>query len=128
MAEDSLAVYDKMVLAIDQCYQVDEVKDLRDKALALEEYARQACNIEAETKAAKIRIRAERKAGQLLAEIGREKGSRNDLETSVGHQLRSETPFQQAKRGAHISDYQATRWQQLAALPTTDFEGRWRRL
>ena len=36
------------------------VKDIRDKALALEEYARQACNIEAERKAADIRIRAER--------------------------------------------------------------------
>jgi hypothetical protein len=28
-----------------------------------------------------------------------------------------ETPFQQQKREANISDYQATRWQQLAALP-----------
>ena len=31
---------------------------------------------------------------------------------------------QQAKREAHISDYQAKRWQELAALPHGDFEGR----
>jgi hypothetical protein len=37
--ETKLVVYDAMVLAIDKCYKVDEIKDWRDKALALEEYA-----------------------------------------------------------------------------------------
>jgi hypothetical protein len=44
-------------------HDVEEVKDIRDKALALEHYARQALNTDAERKAAKIRIRAENKAG-----------------------------------------------------------------
>jgi hypothetical protein len=129
--ENTLAVYDKMVFAIDQCYKVDEVKDIRDKALALEEYARQACNIKAERKAAEIRIRAERKAGKLLAEIEKSKGGRPKTveKNSLHHEAsfvadQKETPYQQAKREAHISDTQADRWQQLAAMPHGDFEGR----
>ena len=66
-----LVIYDGMVTAIERCHRTDEVKDIRDKAMALEHYARQAHNIEAEKKAIEIRVRAERRAGQLLAEIDR---------------------------------------------------------
>ena len=57
-----LVRYDAMCAAIDAAYEVDEVKDIRDKALAIEVYTRQAQNIEAERKAVQIRLRAERKA------------------------------------------------------------------
>ena len=60
-----LALYDAMCRAIDVAHAVDEVKDIRDKALAFEVYARQAKNIEAERRAVAIRLRAERKAGEL---------------------------------------------------------------
>jgi hypothetical protein len=40
------------------------VKDIRDKARAIEMYARQAQNTEAERLAILIRLRAERKCGQ----------------------------------------------------------------
>jgi hypothetical protein len=112
-----------MVAAIDQCYRVDEVKDIRDKSLALEEYARQANNTQAERKAAEIRIRAERKAGELLAEIERSKpGPRPQKDRVDGAPYL--TRYQQTKQDANISDDQAKRWQQLAALPHGDFEGR----
>ena len=64
MAQE-LIRYDAMCRAIADAYEVDEVKDLRDKALAIEIYARQARNTEAERQACEIRLRAERKCGQF---------------------------------------------------------------
>ena len=55
-----LAIYDRMCFAIAECHRVDEVKNLRDKAQALELYARQCKNTEAERQAANVRLRAER--------------------------------------------------------------------
>ncbi len=63
--------YDAMCKAIAECHRVDEVKELRDKARALEVYAQQARNTEAEDKAREIRLRAERRTGELLAELER---------------------------------------------------------
>jgi hypothetical protein len=51
---NALAKYDAMCRAIDAAYEVDEVKDIRDKSIALEHYARQAKNIEAERQACEI--------------------------------------------------------------------------
>ena len=61
-----LVRYDSMCRAIAEAYEVDEVKDIRDKALALEVYARQARNIEADQQACEIRLRAERTLERLL--------------------------------------------------------------
>ncbi|MCO6441895.1 MAG: hypothetical protein J5I81_12625 [Nitrococcus mobilis] len=47
------------------------MKDIRDKARALEMYARQARNLEAERRACEIRLRAERRSGELLRELAR---------------------------------------------------------
>ena len=63
MNQPKLVRYDAMCRAIDAAYKVDEVKDIHDKAVALEIYARQAHNTEAEMQACEIRLRAERKAG-----------------------------------------------------------------
>jgi hypothetical protein len=54
---------------------VDEVKDIHDRAAALECYFRQARNIEAERQCYEIRLRAERKAGELLSQMEKAKGA-----------------------------------------------------
>jgi hypothetical protein len=112
----SLVHYDAMCRAIEAAHAVDEVKDIRDKALALETYARQAKNIDAEWRACEIRLRAERRAGQLLKEIEKAKGGRP-----------TETP--RADRGVSktladdgISYDQSSRWQKLADVPEDQFE------
>jgi hypothetical protein len=51
-------------------------KRFRDKALALEVYSRQAQNVEAERRCCEIRLRAERKAGELLQQTEQAKGAR----------------------------------------------------
>ena len=94
----------------------DEVKDIRDKAMALEHYARQARNTEAERQAIEIRLRAERKCGELTAEMVRAPGYRSDL-TSVGDPSKLA-----ALKQAGISRDQATQWQKLAAVPDEQFE------
>jgi len=73
MAE--LVLYDEMCRAITAAHGVDEVKDIRDKAPAIEIYSRQARNIENKRRAIEIRIRAERRCGELLAEMEKAKGS-----------------------------------------------------
>ena len=69
-----------------------------------------------------IRIRAERRAGQLLAEIGRTPGARTDR--TSGQAEPRLTTYAEVKREAHVSDHQAKRWQQLAEIPHKDFEGK----
>ena len=60
-------VNDAMCQAIDAAFDVDEVKVIRDNAVAMEVYFRLAKNTEAERRACEIRLRAERKGGKLLA-------------------------------------------------------------
>jgi len=66
-----LVRYDTMCRAIAECHRIDEVKELRDQARALEVYARRCRNEEAEHKAWEIHLRAERRMGELLIQLKR---------------------------------------------------------
>jgi hypothetical protein len=92
-------------------HEVDEVKDIRDKARAIEVYARQAKNFEAERKACEIRLRAERKAGQILA--GTEKAKGGDAATILARRSTGATGVQ-TLADLGISKDQSSSWQQLA--------------
>ncbi|MCM5693916.1 hypothetical protein M8037_35340 [Sinorhizobium meliloti] len=114
-----LARYDAMCRAIDEAYQIDEVKDIRDKALALEVYSRQAKNIEAERRACEIRLRAERKAGELRRQEQKAKGFNAASPPPPG----GRTPTNDERRKElGISKKQDERWQKLAAVPKEEFE------
>jgi hypothetical protein len=115
--QQQLVRYDAMCRAIDAAYEVDEAKGIRDQAIALEVYAHQAHNIEAERRACEIRLRAERKAGQLSAAIERSNpGSRKkDLRVAV-------PPKSKVLANAGISRDQAKEWEKLAEVPDETFE------
>jgi N6-adenosine-specific RNA methylase IME4 len=84
-------------------------------------YARQAKNTEAVRQCAEIRMRAERKAGELLAQMEKAKGTRGQLigRSEVAPPITTEE-VSLADRG--ITRKQASQWQQLAKVPAREFE------
>lgn len=62
-----LVKYEAACRAVAEAASIDEAKDLRDQSEAMRAYARQAKNKDLEVKAAEIRIRAERRIGELMA-------------------------------------------------------------
>lgn len=123
----ALVLYDEMCRAISAAYEVDEVKEIRDKARALEVYARQARNIEAERQAVEIRLRAERRAGQLLRDREKAKGTRMMGREPGGEPRRSDDTTTEKLADLHISKQQSSDWQQLADIPDDGFEAGLRR-
>lgn len=114
-----LVRYDAMCSAIAEAHRVDEVKDLRDKAMALEAYARQAKNLDAERKACEIRLRAERRAGELLREMA-ETGQRATRGGDRKSNSRDESLIELSDLG--ISQGQSSKWQKLANVPQRQFD------
>ena len=70
-------------------------------------------------RAIEIRIRAERRCGELLVEMKRAQGKRSDLATSGQADAKS---FSEQREAYGISEPQARRWQKLAAVPKAEFE------
>lgn len=113
-----LALYDGMCRAIDAAFEVDEAKDIRDKAFAFELYSRQAKNIEAERRACEIRLRAERKAGELLAKTEKAKGGRPTKTAGVDPEVNRPPTL----KDLGVSEDQSRQWQRLADVPEEQFE------
>jgi hypothetical protein len=113
-----LVRYDAMRRAIAEAHSIDEVKDIRDRALALETYARQAMNEEDERRCREIRQRAERKVGQGLKEMaatGERHSGRGDQKSA------SRAPIPKLSDWG-ISLDQSSDWQRVAGLSDEEFE------
>ena len=72
-----LVLLDKASRALAQASTVDEIKDIRDKAEAARKYAQSAkLGLDIQNYAAEIKLRAERKVGELLLDMEKNMGSR----------------------------------------------------
>lgn len=115
-----VSIYDNAKYWIAQYEAVDEVKEYRDKAAAIQAYAKQANDYELERKAAHARVRAERRAGDLLKEQEKAKGTLKQGPTLPQSSSSTTEPPTLAEMG--ITKDQSSKWQQLANVPEAEFE------
>jgi len=108
-----LQYFDTAKRALAQARNIDEVKDIRNRAEALREYARQQRDsLEMQNYCAEIKLRAERKAGEMLSE-----------QTKWGGDRKSESRLQEETlNDLGINKIQSHRWQAIATIPEDDFE------
>lgn len=124
-----LARYDKARSALAACVSVDEVKDWADRAAAMQAYGRMANDRSLQVDAAEIRLRAERRLGEMLvaakaagqlasgARIAGARPGANDGSSAVVTADHRPTLAE-----AGISKDLSARAQKLAAVPDAEFE------
>ena len=103
----NLVLYDAARRALAEAHRIDEVKEVHDKAAAVQEYARRARDTELVTKATEIRMHAERRAGELLREMTQRNERRGHSQRSRG-ETSEVLPPKLSDLG--ISKAQSSRW------------------
>jgi ParB family chromosome partitioning protein len=118
MKNDALAKLSNATRALAEAKTLDEVKKIHNIAKAAETYARAAkLGLEAQNHAAEVKLRAERKAGEMLGILERGKtGPKiigNDADNSEYRRVLDDT---------ETPDRDASRWQTIAGMDDDKFE------
>ncbi len=117
-----LALLSKAQKALAQASTLDEVKDLRDQATAVKAYARKAkLGQHLVVEAATIRIRAERRLGEMLQATELANAAPGNQHTA-GADDAEVTNGKLTLRDLGLTKSESSRSQQIAALPDTVFE------
>lgn len=120
-----LVKYEAMRQAIIAAHSVDELKDIRDKAEALRQYAKQSkMGVHDINRVTEIKLRAERRAGEILRETELNTGTKGQLNgRSSGGDIVSLPESDLPKlTDVGVTAKQSSRWQMLASLPEDIFE------
>ena len=118
---DALARLSAATTALAESRTLDEVKRILDLAEAARTYARAAkMGLEAANYAAEIKLRAERKAGEILAQLERGRGNN---QYSEGHStMERSSEYATVLTENDIAPVTAHRWQTVATVPDEVFE------
>lgn len=125
----ALVRYEAARTALAEAHRVDEVKDIRDKAEAMAAYARQAKDQELILWATEIKVRAERKAGELLAQASAagelansSTGGKLGMQRRFGKSPNDGETYPPTLADIGVSDHDSSRWKRLAAMSEEHFE------
>jgi len=117
VGEVSLVNFDKARQALTLAHSIDEVKQIRDQAEAIRQYIRQQKgSLEMQNQAAEIKIRAERRAGEMLKEQSRKPG---DTDKSI---ISHDVILLPKLSELDITPMQSHRWQLEADVPEEKVE------
>ncbi len=118
--------YDAARVALEAASKIDEVKSIHDKAVAMAAYAKQAKDNDMVNWAVEIKVRAERRAGELLKAMPKNVGGQS------AHKLKPANPTGSKKEPVEnnaqtlaqqgISKKESMTWQKLAEIPESVFE------
>jgi len=112
-----LVKYEAMKIAIAECHTMDEAKNIRDKSEALAVYAKQIQDRKAEIQFAEIRLRAERRFGEISKEIPRSRINEHSATPPNGERQKVEV-----LESLGVSTQAASRYEKLAQIPEEKIE------
>lgn len=112
-----LVRYEQARTALAAVHSYDEVKDIMDQAERAAVYARQANDSDLIKYATEIRVRAQRKAGEMLAQTEKATGAQGIGKSAVDSEDRTPTLSEMG-----VTKNQSANWQALASMSEAHFE------
>ena len=107
----ALVRYEDMRVAVEQCARIDEAADLRDKAAALQAYARQRDDRDLDVWMSEIKLRASVRIGELVRELDK---AQPGPAAEIGDSTVAQPSKLDAVAAAGLTPRTAQRYQELA--------------
>jgi len=115
MVTQQLATLEEATRMLGECRTIDEAKKVRDLAAAYQVYAREAeLGFEAQSYGAEIKLRAERRCGEVLAEM-----AANGARSTGG---KPSSPATVTRESLGVTPDESSQWQRLAKAEPEAFE------
>lgn len=116
-----LVRYEQARTALAAVHSYDEVKDIMDQAERAAVYARQANDSDLIKYATEIRVRAQRRAGEMLAQTEKATGAKGIGPIAVPFGYRNQ-PVPATLEEIGVTKKQSSNWQALASMTEEHFE------